>query len=242
MLFRSIANVIKGTSFNETIESPDLTEKGFNTERTEVIFNIDDVQENQTETVTYIGADNIPYKVIHRIQNVDNDGYTSEEESKIGRAGAMTEAVARELPGFTVQSFSNVRIGSDGKTEVVIAYNRNYYLLKYDTAGGTYIAPVSLKYGAAVTIPTGSDAPTKLGSTFDGWAGVPGTMPAKDVTVTATWKENTTADYMVVYWKEKVPDENGVSNGYDFVALDSYTSYGRVGCGFHFSQFSYDGF
>ena len=43
---------------------------------------------------------------------------------------------------------------------------------------------VQVLYGAAPVLP---DAPAKRGYRFDGWEGVPETMPAQDVTVTARY-------------------------------------------------------
>ena len=64
----------------------------------------------------------------------------------------------------------------------------NQYTITFDTDGGSAVASITQDYGTAITAPA---APTKTGYTFDGWdKTIPGTMPAEDVTVTATWKIN----------------------------------------------------
>ena len=64
----------------------------------------------------------------------------------------------------------------------------NQYTIAFDTDGGSAVASITQDYGTAITAPA---APTKTGYTFDGWdKTIPGTMPAEDVTVTATWKIN----------------------------------------------------
>ena len=64
----------------------------------------------------------------------------------------------------------------------------NQYTITFDTDGGSKIDPITQDYGTKIT---GLKDPTKTGYTFDGWdRAIPGTMPAEDVTVTATWKIN----------------------------------------------------
>ena len=74
------------------------------------------------------------------------------------------------------------------------------YTITFDTDGGSEIAPITQDYGTTITVPA---APTKTGYTFGGWdKEIPGTMPAENVTVKATWTANT---YMVSF------DANGGS-------------------------------
>ena len=64
----------------------------------------------------------------------------------------------------------------------------NQYTIKFDTAGGSEIAPITQDYGTAITAPAN---PTREGYTFMGWdKQIPATMPAENVTITAQWEIN----------------------------------------------------
>ena len=75
-----------------------------------------------------------------------------------------------------------------GDMTVTAKWKINQYTITFDTDGGSEIAPITQDYNTAITAPA---VPTKTGYTFDGWdKEIPGTMPAGDMTVTATWKIN----------------------------------------------------
>ena len=67
------------------------------------------------------------------------------------------------------------------------SYTVNSYKLTY-MIGETVISESDVEYGATLTA---IEAPTKEGHTFDGWTGLPETMPAHDVTVTGSYTVNT---------------------------------------------------
>ncbi len=61
----------------------------------------------------------------------------------------------------------------------------NQYTITFDTAGGSAIAAITQDYDTAVTAPGN---PTKTGYTFKEWdKAIPATMPAENLTITATW-------------------------------------------------------
>ena len=63
----------------------------------------------------------------------------------------------------------------------------NQYTINFDTAGGSKIAPIKLDYGKKVKKPAD---PTRKGYAFIDWDdGFPSTMPAKNITVKAIWKD-----------------------------------------------------
>ncbi len=67
------------------------------------------------------------------------------------------------------------------------------YTITFDTNGGSTISPISGNYGTAVTKPAD---PTKHGYLFTGWdKTIPDTIPAGDMTITASWSENSYSVY-----------------------------------------------
>lgn len=64
----------------------------------------------------------------------------------------------------------------------------NTYTITFNTNGGTVIAPITLDFGSTITTPSN---PTRLGYTFKSWdTAIPVTMPAENVTISATWDIN----------------------------------------------------
>ena len=72
------------------------------------------------------------------------------------------------------------------------SYTVNSYTVTFTVDGKAY-ATVEVKYGEAITLP---QEPVKAGYTFNGWNNLPATMPAEDITVTASF---TAAGYTVTF-------------------------------------------
>ncbi|MGI5068402.1 leucine-rich repeat domain-containing protein [Treponema denticola] len=137
------------------------------------------------------------YKVEHLQQNIADDNYTLyETETLSGKDGETTSAAAKTYAGFTVQSFSQAAIKTDGSTVVQIKYNRNIITLTLNLTGGTTTTPLTDgeggtkllkgKFGAKVELENlkkGSDIlgvwTPELSSTF------PASSP--DTTYVASW-------------------------------------------------------
>ncbi len=73
-------------------------------------------------------------------------------------------------------------------------YKVEQYTIKFNTDGGTEVAPITQDFGSAITAPA---APTKTGYSFAGWDALPTTMPEGGATVKALWTKN---NYTVT-WK-----------------------------------------
>ena len=213
-----VEQAVVGEPFHKTVPSPALD--GFTPDMAEVVFAVESVTEDLTVVVTYSGAAR-NYTVKHLFQNVEGTAYAEDEalrETLEGTTGLDTAAQAKTVEGFTALPITQVKVASSGETVVEVKYDRNSYLLTWNTDGGSYIEPQMLKYGAAVSAPAD---PTKVGYTFAGWDFVPETMPAAATTVTAQWANATQASYQVVYWGENL------TGGYDYLYADKAT--GAVG-------------
>lgn len=213
-----VEQAVVGEPFHKTVPSPALD--GFTPDKAEVVFAVESVTEDLTVVVTYSGAAR-NYTVKHLFQNVEGTAYAEDEalrETLEGTTGLDTAAQAKTVEGFTALPITQVKVASSGETVVEVKYDRNSYLLTWNTDGGSYIEPQMLKYGAAVSAPAD---PTKVGYTFAGWDSVPETMPAAATTVTAQWANATQASYQVVYWGENL------TGGYDYLYADKAT--GAVG-------------
>ena len=159
----------------------------------------------QKEGYTFTGWDGLPdvmpaedvevsalfdvnvYRITYKV-----DGKTYQTDS----IAYGTTIVPVDAPTQTGRTF----VGWDGlpetmpakDVEVTAKFDVNVYRLTYKVDGKTYQTD-SIAYGATIVPPT---APTKTGHTFTGWDGLPETMPAKDVEVTAKFDVNV---YRITY-------------------------------------------
>lgn len=81
----------------------------------------------------------------------------------------------------------SIPTGSTGNKAFTANWQINQYTITFDTDGGTpsEVASLTLDYGATVTAPNVTLNKSKC--LFDGWEGLPATMPAENITVTAFW-------------------------------------------------------
>lgn len=138
-------------------------------------------------------AGKITYTVNHYQQNVDGNGYTivKTESGTADMDSKITPAV-HTYEGFTAPDEETITIKADANDNVVnYYYERNQYNITWElgigSADGQNYTKGSVYYGATVTAPV----PAKNGYTFK-WNATPvTTMPAKNLTYTANWTENT---------------------------------------------------
>ncbi|MBE6699123.1 MAG: hypothetical protein E7584_02650 [Ruminococcaceae bacterium] len=117
----------------------------------------------------------------------DTDGGSEIDPITLDFGAAVTAPAAPTKTGYTFAGWDKeipATMPIEGIT-VKALWTVNQYTITFDTNGGSEIAPITLDFGAAVTAPT---APTKVGHFFAGWnREIPATMPAENVTITASW-------------------------------------------------------
>ena len=198
------ATLARGSAYHNTVTSPTVV--GYTPDRATVELDYTAINEDVTETVIYKPAE-VSFTVKHYQQNTDNDNYTlADTETRTGYTESVVGAgLAKTYEGFTALLYdTTTKIAADGSTEVEIYYDRNYYLLNLDLAGGWGADPIYARYGAVISL----SSPTKSGYTFAGWTPeAPANMPAENKTLKANWTAKDSVDYTVVFWYQNANDD-----------------------------------
>ena len=149
---------------------------------------------------------NPKYTVEHWLQNLDNDDYVRKEvdsQQLYGKAGDMTNATAKNYPGFTAQEIEQRVIQPDGSTVVNIKYDRKIITVTVNLDGGNINGNenniiVKGKFGKSTGLSVKD--PNKTDCKFGGWSmDIPKIFPADDVEIKALWGNI----YSVEYQTEK---------------------------------------
>ena len=122
------------------------------------------------------------YKLIYKVDGTDYKSFNVEYGASITPEASPTKE------GYTFSGWDNVP-GTMPAKDVTVkgSFTVNKYKLVYKVDGADYKS-YDVEYGASIT-PEAS--PTKEGYTFSGWSEIPNTMPAKNVTITGSFKETT---------------------------------------------------
>ena len=139
------------------------------------------------ETYCTITITHNSYKLTYM---VDNAEYKSED---IVFDSAITAQEEPTKEGHTFSGWSEIPETMPAQDVTVTGhFTPNKYLVTY-VIGEETIATDSVVYATSITTPS---APEKEGYTFAGWAEVPETMPAQDVTITGSYTINS---YTITY-------------------------------------------
>lgn len=195
------ATVATGSTYTQDIQSPVVV--GYTPSETVVHVN---TSEAKTYTVTYHPAE-VEFTVKHYQQNVSNDEYTlADTETKKGYTeSAVGDGLAKtDYTGFYSLLYdTTTKIAADGSTVVEVYYDRYYYLMSFDLAGGYGVEPIYARYGAPISV----DTPTKPGYTFESWTPpIPTVMPDHNTSYTARWKIGESG-FTVVFWYQNANDD-----------------------------------
>ena len=143
------------------------------------------------------------YKVYHKL-----DGVTASVQYVSGQAGATTNAVAKDIPGYNKPTtIAQQTILAGNTTTVDVNYTTAEYTITYDMKdyGASTIEPTRANYGARVSAPT---EPNDETHDFGGWfydydckypVDWSDRMPATNMTVYAQWTAKPLADVHVTF-------------------------------------------
>ncbi|MBE6673299.1 MAG: hypothetical protein E7599_07265 [Ruminococcaceae bacterium] len=237
------ASVAKGSDFTASVPSPKIV--GYAPYRRigedylpadTVELNYTNIQSDITINVIYEPA-LVSFFVHHHLQNLLDDEYSLHAD-KITEGKALTETLVpeglalteMELPGFRALAYERLTVAADGSTVVEIRYDRNYYLVDFEMAGGYGVDPVYTRYDMTV----GANVPIRHGYVFGGWElvsydGVEPTdvqkslydinngrqinVPAANLRYRAIWITQETT-YTMVFWRENADDDGYSYWGY----------------------------
>lgn len=219
-----IAEVNFGEGYTKTVESPVIS--GFEADQKSVTIQLDEREEDYVVTVKYKGEPK-DYTVVHQQEQLDGSYLETDRETKTGTIGLETDAQPQKYEGFTAQPIENVVLQNNEETTIYVNYTRNSYVLTYNSNGGTYVGPKTLKFGMPIEYPDDS-VMKRMGYDFGGWVeeNAIKQMPAENLTVNAIWNTAKQASYTVVYWLENFTGGEGME-GYDYITAE--TKNGDVG-------------
>lgn len=234
------ASVAAGSDFTASVPSPKIM--GYAPFRrvgesyvdaAVVDIDIKNIQQDVTINVIYEPA-LVDFSIHHHLQNLLDDDYSLSAD-RITQSQAITGTVVgdglalteEQLPGFKSLAYEKLPVAADGSTVIEIRYDRNYYLVDFDMAGGYGTEPIYTRYGATV----GANTPIRHGYVFDGWElvsyggkeptaeqkskydisdGKTILLPDANLRYKARWITQNT-EYTMVFWKENAND-----NGYSY--------------------------
>lgn len=171
----------------------------------------------------YYKAIDVPYAVRYYFQNINDDMYSENmglyriSSAKTGTIISNEQLAVQDeemAKGFTKLYHYPEAVAADGSTVFQCYYDRNYYMVKFDMAGGYGTEPVYARYGTPFVV----NAPTRHGYVFDGWDDVtsgtgdnlkdtlPDTVPDGNRAYKALWSTVDTT-YTAVYWLQNADDD-----------------------------------
>ena len=216
--FTWTAELPEGSAYKATVASP--VAPGYVADQSEIVIEFAEGELTaDVQYKVYYSPALMTYPVHHYVQNVNDDQYSHYES---GTATGYTEAetpeynpngedLANDYEGLRALPYVTDTIAADGSTEVVVYYDRNYYLMFFELGENGYgVDPIYARYGSSISV---AEEPVRPGYSFKGWllngaaADIPATMPPYDLTYVADWEVDATAPVSVVFWGENPDDE-----------------------------------
>ena len=145
---------------------------------------------NLTFTGSWAPATDTKYTVNIHTMNAEG-AYETVTSVLEGATDSTVYAQYTVETGFEFNAEKSTESGAvkaDGTLVLDVYIDRKSYTITFANTGDSEIAAISGLYGAAVKAPAN---PEKAGYTFGGWdAEIPGTIPAENITITASWNIN----------------------------------------------------
>ena len=219
-----VAKVLKDEALNVTVDFP--TVQGYLPYYQDIqqgSLTVDEiVTDNITYTVYYLPTD-VEYYVDVYFQNIEDDEYTFQStETLSGLTGSKVPHTTVSYEGMYELLHETPAIAANGSTRIEVYFNRVYYLTHFELDGGYGVYSIYARYGSELADNVGT--PIRPGYTFVGWDDIssgtgdgiadvmPDTVPAKEQSFKAIWKENPTAEVRIAFWGENPNDE-----GYSYI-------------------------
>ena len=198
-----------GTYLYETpLTAPIATRQGYDFNQWSPEVSATMPAEATTYTAIWTPGTHVRYFVHHFIYRLGNNAILwAGRDTLYGTTGETVYPATMTLEGFTAPAVQPLVITADSMATMQYYYTRNSYTLNWITDGdpltGTYTHG-SVLYEDVIKQP---NTPTKTGYTFAAWnPTAPDTMPAANVTLTATWTPNNNTTY---YIRHEQQDLNG---------------------------------
>lgn len=152
---------------------------------------------------------NPKYTVEHWLQNIDDDDYVckqSDSQQLYGKTGDMTNATAKNYPGFTAQEIEQRVIQPDGTTVVIIKYDRKIITVTVNLDGGNIDGnenniTAKGKFGAKTELEVSN--PIKENCKFIRWnKNIPIEFPADDEEIVAQYIGSFSITVNLINWDD----------------------------------------
>ena len=220
-----VAKVLKNEAISVTVDFP--TVQGYlpyyqDVQQNSLTIDEPESAENVTHTVYYLPTD-VEYRIDVYFQNVEDDNYTFySTETLSGLTGSKVPHTTVNYEGMYELLHETPTIAANGSTRIEVYFNRVYYLTHFELDGGYGVYSIYARYGSKLSDNVGT--PIRPGYTFVGWDDItsgsgdgiadvmPDTVPAKEQSFRAIWKENPTAEVRIAFWGENPNDE-----GYSYI-------------------------
>lgn len=166
-------------------------------------YNVPDVMPNEDRIVyaKWEAADTT-YNVVDYVEGTDGVYSVLSTRQETAKTDEKVSPKPNVRNGFATPAVLSQIVNADGSTTVNYYYARNKYNIKFISEGET-VTEGQYTYGTLMPTPN----VYRPGYEFVGWEpSVTQTVPAKDTTYTAVWKESDDVVYTTKYYLE---DENG---------------------------------